>query len=63
MSTQDQRISFLIARDGRESAKAWALDAARGYRKVLLKRQTHLMYRTPMIRAYLELKRFALESR
>lgn len=67
----DQRIAFIEARDGIEAAKVWALDTARTYRITVLRRHarwrkpgqtaaTHLMYRIPMIRCYLEMKAYAL---
>ena len=59
------RIAFLVARDGRPAAKAWALDTARTYRLVVLGRRrpkaTHTLYRRQLVQSYLELKRFALE--
>jgi hypothetical protein len=58
--SETERIAFLIARDGEEKARAWALDTARSYRKVVIEGKTHRLYRKEMMRSYLELKRFAL---
>ena len=60
MSLESGRIAFLIARDGEPAARAWCLDACRTYRKVVLLRRTHTLYRRGLIARYLELKRFAL---
>lgn len=54
------RLAFLIARDGIEAARRWALETARRYRRVVVLGQTHTMYRRALIQRYLELKRFGL---
>lgn len=54
------RIAFLVARDGEKAAKAWCLEAAKTYRRVVLLRRTHTLYRRQMIAAYLDLKRYGL---
>jgi len=68
------RIRFLIERDGEASARAWALDTARTYRRVVLRRHprwrkpgethaTHTLYRRGLIQSYVALKAFALGDR
>jgi hypothetical protein len=59
--SEDDRLAFLEKRDGPERARAWALDAARTYRRAVLSQRT--LYRLPMIRAYLDLKRYALRTK
>lgn len=56
------RIEFLVQNRGVASARTWCLDTARTYRKVVLLRKTHTLYRRQLIRRYLELKRFALSG-
>lgn len=58
--SEEDRINLLIERLGEPNAKAWALDAARSYRKVVLGRKTHTLYRKRLIESYLQLKRFAI---
>ena len=54
-----ERLRYLIARDGNEEAKAWALDTLRLYRKYLLNpKSKHILQRGAMIQSYLNLKRF-----
>lgn len=56
-----ERIAYLKVHRGPSDARAWALDAARGYRRAVL-RHTHPLYRRQQIEAYLSLKRVGLGS-
>jgi hypothetical protein len=54
-----ERLRYLIAREGNEAAKTWALQTLRMYRTYLLNpKSKHILHRRAMIQSYLNLKRF-----
>ncbi len=57
MSGERGRYEFLCQRDGRQAADEFMRSLIKAYRKTVIQRKTHTMYRRPLIEGYLSAKR------